>query len=122
MRTYLNRICFSLSAADVFCIATTSDGVAGPYTNSVVPAGRAPAALYGPRYPMRLVAPATRVVVLYKAVPVMRQGGGATSVSGAGGGNSGGNSGGSGGDIGDIFKQALGDFAKSAIDGLLKSK
>jgi hypothetical protein len=30
--------------------------------------------------------------------------------------------GGGGGDIGDVFKQALGDFAKSAIDGLLKSK
>jgi len=128
MRTYLNRICISLTAAAVISIATASAGVAGPFTDGVVLAGRAPAAFYGPRYPMRLVAPAQRVIVVYKPVPVMiRQGGGNAGASGSGasagsGSSSGGGSGGGGGDIGDVFKQALGDFAKSAIDGLLKSK
>ena len=65
---------------------------------------------------------------LAKVHLVQRQqvgGGGATAgTSGASAGNNagassgGGSSGGS--SVGDVFKQALGDFAKSAIDGLLK--
>jgi hypothetical protein len=77
-----------------------------------------------------LPAPAQRVIVVYKPVPVMvRQRGGSAGASGSssggsssGGSSSGGSSSGgsSGGSVGDVFKQALGDFAKSAIDGLLK--
>ena len=119
MRTYLHRICIALSATAAVCIATVNAGSAGPFTNGI-PAGR-------------VFYPAQRVIVVYKPVPVMiRQGGGNAGASGSGsasagsgksgGGGGGGSSGGSsgGGSVGDVFKQALGDFAKSAIDGLLK--
>ena len=119
MRTYLHRICIALSAIAAVCIATVNAGSAGPFTNGTIPAGR-------------VFYPAQRVIVVYKPVPVMiRQGGGNAGASGSGGasagsgksgGGGGGSSGGSsgGGSVGDVFKQALGDFAKSAIDGLLK--
>jgi uncharacterized membrane protein YgcG len=120
MRTYLHRICIALSATAAVCIATVNAGSAGPFTNGTIPAGR-------------VFYPAQRVIVVYKPVPVMiRQGGGNAGASGSGsasagsgksgGGGGGGSSGGSsgGGSVGDVFKQALGDFAKSAIDGLLK--
>jgi uncharacterized membrane protein YgcG len=120
MRTYLHRICIALSATAAVCIATVDAGSAGPFTNGTIPAGR-------------VFYPAQRVIVVYKPVPVMiRQGGGNAGASGSGsasagsgksgGGGGGGSSGGSsgGGSVGDVFKQALGDFAKSAIDGLLK--
>ena len=130
MRTYLHRICIALSAIAAVCIATVNAGSAGPFTNGTIPAARAPATLY----PVRVAPPAQRVIVVYKPVPVMiRQGGGNASASGNGGAgaasgksssssSSGGSGGGStsGGSVGDVFKQALGDFAKSAIDGLLK--
>jgi len=127
MRTYLNRICVALSAAAVFSIATVNLSSAGPLS------ARVPAAVY----PVRVAPAAQRVIVVYKPVPVMvRQGVGNASASGNGGagsgkgggsssggsssgGSSGGGSSGSG-SVGDVFKQALGDFAKSAIDGLLK--
>jgi len=131
MRTHLHRICIALSATAAVCIATVNAGSAGPFTNGI-PAGRV-------FYPVP-VAPAQRVIVVYKPVPVMiRQGGGNAGASGSGsagagsgksgggggsssGSSSGGSSGGGsvGGSVGDVFKQALGDFAKSAIDGLLK--
>jgi uncharacterized membrane protein YgcG len=129
MRTYLDRICVALSVAAVFSIATTNLSSAGPFTNGTIPAARVPAAVY----PVRVAPPAQRVIVVYKPVPVMiRQGGGNASAAGnggagaasgkssssSGGGSGGGSSG--GGSVGDVFKQALGDFAKSAIDGLLK--
>jgi uncharacterized membrane protein YgcG len=116
----LHRICIALSATAAVCIATVNAGSAGPFTNGTIPAGR-------------VFYPAQRVIVVYKPVPVMiRQGGGNAGASGSGsasagsgksggdggGGSSGGSSG--GGSVGDVFKQALGDFAKSAIDGLLK--
>ena len=123
MRTYLHRICIALSAIAAVCIATVNAGSAGPFTNGTIPAGR-------------VFYPAQRVIVVYKPVPVMiRQGGGNAGASGSGsagagsgksggggGSSSGSSSGGSsgGGSVGDVFKQALGDFAKSAIDGLLK--
>jgi hypothetical protein len=132
MRTYLHRICVVLSAAAVCCIASVNASSAGPFTNGTMPL-----------YPVRVAPPAQRVIVVYKPVPVMiRQGGGNAGASGSGsanagsgksgggggggnnssGGSSSGSSGSSGGSnsVGDVFKQALGDFAKSAIDGLLK--
>ena len=119
MRTYLDRICVALSVAAVFSIATVNLSSAGPFTNGTMPAARAPATLY----PVRVAPPAQRVIVVYKPVPVMiRQGGGNASASGNGGAGAGSGKGSSsgGGSVGDVFKQALGDFAKSAIDGLLK--
>ena len=124
MRTYLHRICVVLSAAAVCCIASVNASSAGPFTNGTMPL-----------YPVRVAPPAQRVIVVYKPVPVMiRQGGGNAGASGSGSANAGsGKSGGGGGNsssggsssggsnsVGDVFKQALGDFAKSAIDGLLK--
>src|SRR5262249_61938145 len=129
MRTYLNRLCVGLPAGAVFSIATVNLSSAGPVS------ARVPAAVY----PVRVAPAAQRVIVVYKPVPVMvRQGVGNASASGNGGagagsgkgggssssgsssgGSSGGGSSGSG-SVGDVFKQALGDFAKSAIDGLLK--
>jgi hypothetical protein len=121
MRTYPHRICIALSATAAVCIATVNAGSAGPFTNGTIPAGR-------------VFYPTQRVIVVYKPVPVMiRQAGGNAAASGsgsasAGSGKSGGSGGGGsssggssgGGSVGDVFKQALGDFAKSAIDGLLK--
>jgi hypothetical protein len=124
MRTHLHRICVVLSAAAVCCIASVNASSAGPFTNGTIPL-----------YPVRVAPPAQRVIVVYKPVPVMiRQGGGSAGASGGGSANAGsGKSGGGGGNsssggsssggsnsVGDVFKQALGDFAKSAIDGLLK--
>jgi hypothetical protein len=51
-------------------------------------------------------------VVLYKTVSATSKSGGTNTASSS--------SGNSGGSVGDIFKQVLGDFAKTAIDGLLK--
>jgi hypothetical protein len=51
-------------------------------------------------------------IVLYKAVSATSKSGGTNTASSS--------SGNSDGSVGDIFKQVLGDFAKTAIDGLLK--
>jgi uncharacterized membrane protein YgcG len=104
----------------VFCVASVNASSAVPFTNGTIPF-----------YPVRVAPPAQRVIVVYKPVPVIiRQSGGSAGASGSSGANSGssksgGSGGGSngssgGGSVGDVFKQALGDFAKSAIDGLLK--
>lgn len=130
MRTHVDRICVALPAAAVFCVAALSTGPArafppGPTPVMRVPAGTYPAAR-GFAPPQRFIAaPPQRVIVIYQNGPPGSRGGGATAgTSGASAGNNagassgGGSSGGS--SVGDVFKQALGDFAKSAIDGLLK--
>ena len=136
MRTHVDRICVALPTAAVFCVSALSAGPArafppGPTPIMRVPAGTYPAAR-GLAPPQRFIAaPPQRVIVIYRNGPPGSRGVGATAgASGASAGNnggggstgsSGGNSGGSGGSsAGDVFKQALGDFAKSAIDGLLK--
>jgi len=136
MRTHVDRICVALPAAAVFCVSALSAGPArafppGPTPVMRVPAGTYPAAR-GFAPPQRFIAaPPQRVIVIYRNGPPGSRGGGANagaagasagnngggSSTGSGGGNSGG---GNGGSVGDVFKQALGDFAKSAIDGLLK--
>jgi uncharacterized membrane protein YgcG len=136
MRTHVDRICVALPAAAVFCVAALSAGPARAFPPRPTPIMRVPAGTYpaarGFAPPQRFIAaPPQRVIVIYRNGPPGSRGGGATAgASGASAGNNGGGSstgsgggnsgGGNGGSVGDVFKQALGDFAKSAIDGLLK--
>jgi uncharacterized membrane protein YgcG len=130
MRTHLDRICVALPAAAALCIAALNSGPArafppGPTPVMRLPAGTNPAAR-GFAPPQRFAAPPQRVIVIYRNGPPGSRGGGANAgTSGASAGNNSGgggssSGGGSGGSVCDVFKQALGDFAKSAIDGLLK--
>jgi uncharacterized membrane protein YgcG len=128
MRTHLDRVSLALSLAVALGLAAATAGPAQALTNGPPAATRVPVANVYPGYvrPVYGVVPARRVIVIYKAGPPGGNGGAANagpSSSGAGGnsGGSGNGGGGSGpGNVRDVFKQALGEFAKTAIDGLLK--
>lgn len=128
MRTHLDRVSVALSLAVALGLAAATTGPAQALPNGRPVATRVPAANVYPAYvrPVYGVVPARRVIVIYKTVPAGGNSGAANagpSGSGAGGnsGGSGNGGGGSGpGNVRDVFKQALGEFAKTAIDGLLK--
>jgi hypothetical protein len=97
---HLDRISVALSAAIVLGTAVLTPEPAQAFSNN---------------------SPAQRTIVVYKPVPILVYRG-APAASKSGGTNAGVSSSASsaGGNVGDVFKQALGDFAKTAIDGLLK--
>jgi hypothetical protein len=97
---HLDRISVALSAAIVLGTAALTPEPAQAFSNN---------------------SPAQRTIVVYKPVPILVYRG-APAASKSGGTNAGVSSSASsaGGNVGDVFKQALGDFAKTAIDGLLK--
>ena len=101
MCKHLDRISVALSAAIVLGTAALTPEPAEAFSNNS-PAQRT-IVVYKP-------APA---IVVYRALPAVTKNGGTNA-----GASSSGTSG--GGNVGDVFKQALGDFAKTAIDGLLK--
>jgi hypothetical protein len=100
MCKHLDRISVALSAAVLLGAATVTSEPAKASSNN---------------------SSAQRTIVVYKTVPaiVLYKTVSATSKSG-GTNTASSSSGNSGGSVGDIFKQVLGDFAKTAIDGLLK--
>src|SRR5262245_23717806 len=125
MRTHLDRVSLALSLAVALGLAAATAGPAQALTNGPPAATRVPVANVQPAFvrPVYGVVPARRVIVIYKAVPAGGSGAANAGPSGSGG-NGGGNGGGGGGsgpgDGRPVLKPALGEFAKTAIDGLLK--
>jgi uncharacterized membrane protein YgcG len=130
MRTHLDRVSVALSLAVALGLAAATAGPAQALPNGPPVATRVPAANLRPVYvrPVYGVVPARRVIVIYKAAPAGGNSGAGNADTSSSGGNSGGSGAGGGGggggsgpgNVRDVFKQALGEFAKTAIDGLLK--